>query len=404
MQAAADTQDKTSPLAAPMTPTTPLRPTGAPLDASPSIPLAGATTMGALTAGAATAPTTTMHGLTAGASDTSPSIPLASPTIAPLPAGAAQPGTPAPSGTGVAGTVGGGSGPLGTSGSLSPPPPAAPAAPASPIPLATGGTGTPTPYANLSAITPGGATDYTDKTITPGAGVDRVKLANDVFESSAKASDPYYQKALRDATSAAAGNGQLGSGQLRTSLGDEASNRALQLDTLRSGLMHDATSGSIEDQYKNLDIARQQQGFQAGRQDTAFTQGTQQAALEEALRSGDFSRAAQMLALGNAGNPSDTALQLANSYGNQAGAAGSAAGNLISNSVRNSGTNAPAAPTDTGGSSTFDWTSLLGSLPGLSGDLPPIQQTEGGGILPIDTGWKQPVSQPKYPTLSLAGA
>lgn len=373
MLATADTQDKVSPLAQPMTPTTPLRPIGAPLDASPSIPLAGATTL-----------PTTPNAPSAKPADASPSLPLATPTVAPTPpvAPAAQT-TPTPASPAVSPT---------------------PAAPAPPIPLATGGTGTTAPYATLSAITPGGATDYTDKTITPGAGVDRVKLANDVFESSAKASDPYYQKALRDATSAAAGNGQLGSGQLRTSLGDEASNRALQLDTLRSGLMHDATSGSIEDQYKNLDIARQQQGFQAGRQDTAFTQGTQQAALEEALRSGDFSRAAQMLALGNAGNPSDTALQLAGSYGNQAGAAGSAAGNLISNAVRNSGTSAPAAPTDTGGSSTFDWTSLLGSLPGLSGDLPPIQQTEGGGILPIDTGYHGPVIQPKYPTLSLAGA
>ena len=366
MQAIADTQDQTSPLAAPMTPvptqlTAPRGPFGqvAPPGMTPS----------------------------AGPADATGSIPLASPTVAPAPAAAASPAVaPTPAAPPLA-------------------PATAPAAPAPPIPLATGGTGTPAPYANLSAIAPGGATDYTDKTITPGAGVDRVKLANDVFESSAKASDPYYQKTLRDANSAAAGNGQLGSGQLRTSLGDAASNRELQLDTLRSGLMHDATSGSIEDQYKNLAIAQQQQGFQAGQQGTAFSQATQQAALEEALRSGDFSRAAQMLQLGLTGNPSDTALTLANSYGNQAGAAGSAAGNLISSAVRNSGGGAPsAAPADTGGGNSFDWTTLLGELPGLSGELPPIQQTEGGGILPIDTGYHGPVIQPKYPTLSLAGA
>lgn len=284
---------------------------------------------------------------------------------------------------------------------LAPTPVAAPAAgagaAANSIPLAGSTTA---PGANFATNTPGGAADYTNKTIAPGAGVDRVKLANDVFESSAKASDPYYQKTLRDATNAAGPNGQLGSGQLRTSLGDAGNLRATQLDSLRSGLMHDATSGSIEDQYRNIDIARQQQGFQAGRQDTAFNQAAQQQQIEEALRSGDFSRAAQMLALGNAGNPSDTALTLANSYGQQAGAAGTAVSNLVGNSVRNNATQTP------------DWMQQLlagyggNNAPAPASGLPPIAQTptQVPGSPPADWNYHGPVRQPAYPgALPLAG-
>lgn len=308
--------------------------------------------------------------------DATPSIPLSGGTLS-----SAPPPTPAPA--------------------AAPAPTAAPAPvpPASPIPLA--GSPTAAPYANAATITPGGPSDYTNKTITPGAGVDRLKLANDVFESSAKASDPYYQKTLRDANSAAGANGQLGSGELRTSLGDAASNRALNLDTLRSGLMHDATSGSIEDQYKNIGIAQQQQGFQSGQQQTAFNQATTQAQLEEALRSGDFSRAAQMLALGNAGNPSDTALSLANSYGQQAGAAGNAVSSLVGNSVRNNNTTTP------------DWLQQLlansggggaSSPPDYTTGLPPIASTPSAP--PTDPwNYSGTVKQPQYPgSLPLAGA
>lgn len=107
---------------------------------------------------------------------------------------------------------------------------------------------------------------------------DRLSLADDAITSSAKATDPYYQKALRDATSQAASVGQLGSGQLRTSLGDLARNRALELDTLRSNTINTALNNAIEDQFRardqglaasqlelsgelghgNLDVAKQQ--------------------------------------------------------------------------------------------------------------------------------------------------
>lgn len=81
----------------------------------------------------------------------------------------------------------------------------------------------------------------------------RLELANQSIETSAKATDPYYQKSLKDATSQAASVGQLGSGQLRTSLGDLSRNRALELDTLRSQAITSATNASIDDQFRARD-------------------------------------------------------------------------------------------------------------------------------------------------------
>lgn len=81
----------------------------------------------------------------------------------------------------------------------------------------------------------------------PAAPVDRLALATSNFDTFAKSSDPAYQKTLRDATQQAAGQGGLGSGMLKTSLGDFASNRQLQLDTMRSDLLNKATEGSIAD-------------------------------------------------------------------------------------------------------------------------------------------------------------
>lgn len=81
----------------------------------------------------------------------------------------------------------------------------------------------------------------------PSAPVDRLSLAESNFENFNKATDPAYQASLRSATSAAAGAGQLGSGQLRTSYGDLANQRALALDTQRQQLVNDATTGSIAD-------------------------------------------------------------------------------------------------------------------------------------------------------------
>src|SRR5690349_13962936 len=113
------------------------------------------------------------------------------------------------------------------------------------------------PQQNVAAASPQTAP------ATPQNGVvqspDRLSLANKAIETSAAATDPYYNKALKDATSQAAAVGQLGSGQLRTSLGDLARNRALELDTLRANAINTATNASIDDAFKARD-----QGLAAG--------------------------------------------------------------------------------------------------------------------------------------------
>lgn len=198
-----------------------------------------------------------------------------------------------------------------------------------PLPLAAGSG---TPYAGLATNTPGSATDYTNKTITPGAGVDRLALAKSNFENFKNSTEGEYQATLRDASQQAAGAGQIGSGMARGRLGDIGTARATQLQANQTQNLNNATEGSIGDSYNNVGIAQQQQGFQNQQQQQAFNQQQEQQQLEEMLRNGQFGRSATTLGLGNSGNPSDIALQLSGIYGNQASGAGQAAGSLLGNS------------------------------------------------------------------------
>lgn len=207
---------------------------------------------------------------------------------------------------------------------------AAPPPAPSPVPLAAGNA---TPYASVTPNAPGAATDYTNKTIAPGAGVDRLALAQSNWDNFAKSTEPDYKAAIRDTDTAAAGAGQIGSGMLRTRHGDLALARSHDLDSAKTSFLNDATSGSIDDNYRNIGIAQQQQGFQNDQQQQAFGQQMSIEQLMEMLRSGAFGRSATRLALGNSGNPSDTALQLSGIYGKQAGDAGSSAGDLLKNSI-----------------------------------------------------------------------
>lgn len=200
----------------------------------------------------------------------------------------------------------------------------------SPIPLSTGSQA---PYANATTNTPGGPTDYLNKTITPGAGVDRLALAKSNFENFRQSTDPEYRSELNTANQAGYGAGQGGSGMLRGRLGDIATTRARDLQTAQTSNLNQATEGSIGDQYRNLGIAQQQQGFQAGQQNTAFNQGDEQARLQEMLTGGAYGRAANNAAMGFGNNPADTQLQLAGDYGRQASAAGAGAGGLASSAV-----------------------------------------------------------------------
>ncbi len=195
--------------------------------------------------------------------------------------------------------------------------------------------------------------NYLNQTIQPDQSVDRVKLGQDIFNTFQKSTDPAYQASILDAERNGAALGQIGSGGLRTSVGNLANQRGLQLDTARDTAAQNALTGSIGDMYNNIGIAQQQQGFQAGQQNTdrsfndaeqnqAFGQGATQAQLQDQLQNSDFARYLQLLNAGQTGNPSDTALALSNNYGQQASQAGQAAGNLIGSSVANQNSGIPA--------------------------------------------------------------
>ena len=117
----------------------------------------------------------------------------------------------------------------------------------------------------------------TNYTISPDNTVDRVKLAQDALQSTIQnVLDPQFHTNERDANRYNFGAGRGVSGIARTNQGDIVSDYNRQKANLANTLLNAATNGSIEDLYRNIGIAQQQQGFQAGQQKTAFDEGLQQ--------------------------------------------------------------------------------------------------------------------------------
>lgn len=180
----------------------------------------------------------------------------------------------------------------------------------------------PTPYTNPTSpgvsLTPTNPqSDLRGQTIGVGPTADRMGIANTYAKNWSDMTAPQYQADLRSATSQAAGAGQLGSGQLRTSLGDLAYNRGVQQSGQEGNFLNTALQGTIGDAYQNAGIAQQQQQFQAGLQNQTFNQGL------------------QSLLAGNSGNPSATQLALSGNYGQQAAAGQQGVGNIISGATQN---------------------------------------------------------------------
>lgn len=91
-------------------------------------------------------------------------------------------------------------------------------------------------------------TEYPSAPSTTGQPQNRLQLAETAFDTFAKSTAPQYTADLRQATQQAAGAGNLGSGNLRTTYGNLANQRALALDTEKSNLINQATSATIQDQ------------------------------------------------------------------------------------------------------------------------------------------------------------
>lgn len=228
---------------------------------------------------------------------------------------------------------------LGTPASGMSVPPAAQA----PIPTSGG-----SPSYGLTPTTPQGS--LLNQTITPGPGVDRYAIANDLLSQWDANSQPQEEAQIKALEQSGAARGQIGSGMMRGALADESNRYQTARTTAQRGFLTDALNGSVEDSYRNLGVAQDQQKFQAGQAQQGFNnnvtlQGLQdseqgqmwtqqmqsmgfnaqqmQAAFENAYRvqqlSDDetgqaFSRAMQQFVLGSQGSPQSIEEWLAGLY------------------------------------------------------------------------------------------
>lgn len=294
-----------------------------------------------------------------------PSIPTVS---NPNPGGAPEyqppPAGGSPGGGGYAPTDTGGYVPPG--GTTLPPP--GPNTPGTSAPLVPPDTGL---EANVTPLDP--QKDLRSMQITPGALLDRFKLAQQQFGTYADATNPQFSAALRDATRAAAGAGRLGSGMLRTSYGDLANQRTQALTNERDKLFQDALLGSVNDAQTQFEDLLKSQGQQSDMQNQAFNQAISSADLQERLTSGQFQRALQQLTAGNYGSPEDLQMQLANIFGNQASGGGAALSGLFQ------GLAAGQNRTQQSGGDTSQFQQLLDLFRRGASGIGDIFSTGGGG-------------------------
>lgn len=155
----------------------------------------------------------------------------------------------------------------------------------------------------------------TGQTIARDPLVDRFNLAQERFNTFAQATDPQYQSALRQAQRLGAASGGLGSGMLRTDLGNLAGQRDLQMRTAQQGFLQDALEGTIGDQFRDVGVAQQQQGFQNMQQQQAFENELRRMGFTDQMLNSAFGRALQAYMAGQTGGTgSGTTLAVGNQY------------------------------------------------------------------------------------------
>ena len=200
-----------------------------------------------------------------------------------------------------------------------------PPVPTTPIP-ATPPTGT-----NGPTLTPTDPNNpLTTQTIGAGAGMNRFDLARQQFDTFVQGTDPSYQAALRDAKRVGAAAGGLGSGQLRTNIGDLANTRANALDVKEKETFQDALLGSVDDARYATGLAERQQGFQSGQQQQVFENELRRLGFDDQMLNSAIGRALQTWMAGQAGGTgSDTVLAGANRTAGQAAGGQDALDELI---------------------------------------------------------------------------
>ena len=105
----------------------------------------------------------------------------------------------------------------------------------------------------------------------------------------------------------------------RTRLGNVQSDFERTKSGLENNLLNAATTGSIEDMYRNIGIAQQQQGFQADQQKTAFGQNFSLQQLSDAERQQLFNEALQQFYAGNISDPAQFYEFIAGQYARPVG-------------------------------------------------------------------------------------
>jgi hypothetical protein len=175
-----------------------------------------------------------------------------------------------------------------------------------------------------------------------GPTVDRKALATDYLNTWDATSRPQFEADQRSVTSNAAATGRLGSGGFRTSLGDLTYNRDIQREGQAKNFYTDALNGSIDDAYKNVGIAQQQQGFQSGQQNQTFGQNLATQQLLDYLTNSQHTRDLQDYTVGSSGDPTSTYLGLSGLYGGQASQGANNVGSLIGNTVAKNGAQSQA--------------------------------------------------------------
>jgi hypothetical protein len=144
-------------------------------------------------------------------------------------------------------------------------------------PQAATGLARPTTMANGVQYTPTNpASDLRSQTLSVAPTANREDLAKQYISNWDTAERPYFQKDVNTVVRNGAAKGQLNSGQLRTSLGDLALNEATQRQAAESNFLTQALDNSINDAYRNVGIAQQQQQYQTGLQNQTFSQALQQ--------------------------------------------------------------------------------------------------------------------------------
>ena len=189
----------------------------------------------------------------------------------------------------------------------------------------------------------------TGQTITPGSTADRWQLAQQKFDQFVEGTDPAYKAALRDANRMGAAAGGLGSGQLRTNIGDLAATRGREMDLSKRGFLTDALEGSIGDAWKEIGLTQQQQGFQSEQQQRAFENELRRMGFDDDLLNSEFGRNLQTWMAGQTGGTgSGTILTGAGQAGDQGRDAMEALTQWLAERARTTGGQLPQpSPTST---------------------------------------------------------